>query len=173
MENTQAKVLALSRIAVGLLFVIFGSYKVFWPTFVESGMEKWIAGYIANSSYPFYKPFLVQVVAPHIKLFAYLVGLGELTIGLSLIFGALVNLASFFGLALMINLGLASGYRPDMVFWQYFGASLAHIALGLWFIAFWAASAGNTWGLDPLLARYLPSRLIFFPFSHVRRRYVN
>ena len=173
MENSPAKVLAFCRIAVGLLFVIFGSYKVFGSTFVESGMEKWITGYIANTSYPFYAPFLVKVVMPHIKFFAYLVGLGELAIGISLIFGALVNLASCFGLVLMINLGLASGYRPDMVFWQYFGANLDHIALGLWFIAFWGASAGNTWGLDPLLVRYLPSRLVFFPFSLVRRRYVN
>lgn len=173
MDNTQAKILALCRIAVGLLFVIFGSYKVFWPTFVESGMNQWITGYIANTSYPFYRPFLEQVVLPHITLFAYLVGLGELAIGLSLTFGALVNLASFFGLVLMINLGLASGHRPEMVFWQYFGASLDKIALGLWFAAFWATSAGHTWGLDTLLARYLPSRLVFFPFSLVRRRYVN
>lgn len=174
MDNTQAKILALCRIAVGLLFVIFGSYKVFWPTFVESGMQQWITGYINNKTcYPFYQPFLLKVVLPHITLFAYLVGLGELAIGLSLIFGALVNLASFFGLILMINLGLASGYKENMVFWQYFGASLDHIALGLWFAAFWATSAGQTWGLDSLLARYLPSRLVFFPFSLVRRRYVN
>ena len=174
MDNIQAKILAVCRIAVGLLFVIFGSYKVFWPTFVESGMEQWITGYINNKTYyPLYEPFLVKVVLPHLTLFAYLVGLGELVIGLSLIFGALVNLASFFGLILMINLGLASGHRPEMVFWQYFGASLDKIALGLWFAAFWAASAGNTWGLDPLLAGYLPSRIVFFPFSLVRRRYVN
>jgi uncharacterized membrane protein YphA (DoxX/SURF4 family) len=173
MDNTQAKILALCRIAVGLLFIIFGGYKVFWPTFAESGMEQWVTGFINNTSYPFYRPFLVSVVAPHTTLFAYLVGLGELFIGLSLIFGALVNLASCFGLVLMINIALASGYRPEMAFWQYFAASLSQISLGLWFAAFWAASAGNTWGLDPLLARYLPGRLVFFPFSIVRRRYVN
>lgn len=174
MENLQAKVIAVCRIAVGLLFVIFGSYKVFWPTFVESGMNQWITTYLTNKTfYPFYEPFLLNVVQPHIKLFAYLVGLGELFIGLSLMFGALVNLSSFFGLILMINLGLASGHRSEMVFWQYFALSLDKIALGLWLVAFWASSAGNTWGLDPLLARYLPSRLVFFPFSIVRRRYVN
>ena len=60
MDNTQAKILAVCRIAVGLLFVIFGSYKVFWPTFVESGMNQWITGYINNKTfYPFYEPFLV------------------------------------------------------------------------------------------------------------------
>jgi uncharacterized membrane protein YphA (DoxX/SURF4 family) len=101
------------------------------------------------------------------------VGYGELAIGLSLVFGALVNLASFFGILLMINLGLASGYRPEMVFWQYFGASLSHISLGLWFAAFWATRAGQTWGLDARLTRYLPGRLIFFPFSPPRWSYLK
>ncbi|HEY0565715.1 MAG TPA: hypothetical protein VGC88_09035 [Terriglobales bacterium] len=50
-RNTHA--LIFLRICVGLLFVIFGQYKVFGTQFtLHGGFEYWINKFIADGAYP-------------------------------------------------------------------------------------------------------------------------
>jgi uncharacterized membrane protein YphA (DoxX/SURF4 family) len=141
------RVLAVCRIFVGLVFFLFGEYKIFRPGFAESGLQFWISQF---SPFPFYQPFLTHWISPHPVFWARVVGYGELAIGLALISGFFVRAASLGGLFEMLNLLAASGFSPGphAELWKYFGANLDHICPALLFIIFFFASAGETWGLD-------------------------
>jgi thiosulfate dehydrogenase (quinone) large subunit len=135
-RNTVA--LAVLRIAVGCLFLIFGQYKVFGTQFtLHGGFEWWINRFLQEGAYPFMVPALRGVVLPHGTAIAFLVAYGELAIGLALVAGILVRTASCFGLVYMFLLLFSSNYPgPHVPFWQYFGASLDHSVLAFCFLAF-------------------------------------
>ena len=128
--------LAGLRIAVGGLFLIFGQYKVFGTAFtLHGGFQWWIHKFLdEGAAYPFMIPVLTRFVLPHATSIAFLVAYGEFAIGLALVFGAWVRIASGFGLIYMLTLLFASNYPgPHVPLWQYFGASLDHSVLGLCF----------------------------------------
>jgi hypothetical protein len=54
------------------------------------------------------------------------------------------------GALFMLNLALATWWAPGhgVPLWRYFGAELDTIPLLLLFLIFFAADAGQTWGLD-------------------------
>jgi thiosulfate dehydrogenase [quinone] large subunit len=136
-RNTVA--LAGLRIAVGCLFLIFGQYKVFGTQFtLHGGFQWWINRFIQQGcSYPFIVPVLQQIVLPHATALAFLVAYGELAIGLALVLGLCVRIASAFGFAYMLSLLFSSNYPGAGVpLWQYFGASLDHSVLALCFLTF-------------------------------------
>ncbi len=130
--------LAILRIAVGCLFLIFGEYKVFGTQFtLHGGFQYWIHRFLQGGAYPFMVPVLQGVVLPHATVIAFLVAYGELAIGLSLFFGILVRTASGFGAIYMLTLLFSSNYPGSHApFWQYFGASLDHSVLALCFLTF-------------------------------------
>src|SRR5256884_8824365 len=66
--------LALLRIGVGILFVIFGQYKVFGTTFtLHGGFQFWINKFLEGGAYPFMVPVLRGFVLPHATIIAFLV----------------------------------------------------------------------------------------------------
>jgi len=126
-RDTQA--LAGLRIAVGILFLIFGEYKVFEPQFtLHDGFQFWINEFLSEGgSYPFMVPILRGFVLSHAQAIAFLVAYGEFAIGLALILGVFVRAASVCGLVFMLTLLFSSDYPGSAApFWQYFGASLSH-----------------------------------------------
>ena len=137
-RNRNALALALLRIAVGLLFLIFAQYKVFGTQFtLGGGFQIWINRFLEHGAYPFMMPILKDFVLPHATPIAFLVAYGELLIGMSLVTGILVRTASVCGLVFMLTLLFSSDYPdPTAVFWQYFGASLSHSVLALCYAAF-------------------------------------
>jgi thiosulfate dehydrogenase [quinone] large subunit len=130
--------LALLRIGVGILFLIFGEYKVFGTAFtLHGGFQFWINKFLEAGAYPFMAPILRGFVLPHATIIAFLVAYGELAIGLALVLGILVRPASFCGLLLMLTMLFSSDYPgAGAPFWQYFGASLSHSVFALCFAAF-------------------------------------
>lgn len=144
--------LALLRIGVGILFVIFGQYKVFGTTFtLHGGFQFWINKFLEGGAYPFMAPILRGFVLPHATSIAFLVAYGELAIGLGLVLGVLVRSASFCGLLLMLTMLFASDYPgAGAPFWQYFGASLSHSVFALCFAAFLTGRADSMWSLKAL-----------------------
>ena len=75
--NRNAWALAGLRIAVGLLFLIFGQYKVFGTQFTRGGgFEGWINSFLAGRAYAFMAPVLRDFVLAHPKPIAYLVAYG-------------------------------------------------------------------------------------------------
>lgn len=123
---------------MGLLFLIFGQYKVFGTQFtLHGGFQYWINRFLSEGAYPFMVPILRTFVLPHAKVIAFLVAYGELAIGISLVLGVWVRMASSFGLIYMLTLLFSSNYPgADAPVWQYFGASLEHSVLALCFLAF-------------------------------------
>ncbi len=129
----------LLRIAVGVLFVIFGEYKVFGTAFtLGGGFQGWINRFLTDgAAYPFMIPVLRDFVLAHGTAIAFLAAYGELAIGLSLILGVWTRAASGCGLVYMLALLFSSNYPgPHAPMWQYFGASLDHSVLALCFAAF-------------------------------------
>jgi thiosulfate dehydrogenase (quinone) large subunit len=137
-NDRNALALAVLRICVGVLFLIFGEYKVFGTTFtLHGGFQVWIARFLEDGAYPFMKPILRNFVLAHGTAIAFLVAFGELAIGISLISGILVRAASLFGFIYMLTLLFSSNYPgANAHFWQYFGASLDHSVLALCFVVF-------------------------------------
>ena len=136
-RNTRA--IAWLRIAVGILFLLFGEYKVFGTHFVfGGGFQSWIELFLKeHSAYPFTVPILRGLVLRHAVPIALVVAYGELAIGLSLVFGVLVRAASVCGFFYMLALLFASNFPgPDVALWEYFGAALNHLVLAFCFAAF-------------------------------------
>ena len=131
--------LAALRIAVGVLFLIFAQYKVFWSQFtLGGGFEGWIHQFLSDgAAYPFMVPVLQGFVLAHSHAIAFLVAYGELSIGLSLVLGVLVRAASVGGFIYMLTLLFSSNYPgPNPPAWEYFGAALNHLVFALCFLAF-------------------------------------
>lgn len=137
-DDRNSLALALLRICVGILFLIFAEYKVFGTQFtLHGGFQFWINRFLEDGAYPFMTPILKNFVLAHATPLAFFVAYGELAIGVSLVSGILVRAASFFGLVFMLSLLFSSNYPgTNAPFWQYFGASLDHSVLALCFLAF-------------------------------------
>jgi uncharacterized membrane protein YphA (DoxX/SURF4 family) len=139
----------------GVLFLLFGEYKVVGPEFAHAGFAQYLQGYIQGSALSFYRPWLAHVVLPHSVFFGYAVGVLELLIGVSLVVGLWVRPFSIAGLLFLLNLVFATWWEPGhgIAIWRYFGAELDKIPLIFLFLIFHAADAGRTWGLDGALLR--------------------
>jgi len=137
-KDPNALALAVLRISVGALFLIFAEYKVFGTQFtLHGGFQFWINRFLEDGAYPFMKPILKNFVLAHATPLAFFVAYGELAIGISLVTGILVRASSFFGLIFMLSLLFSSNYPgPQAPLWQYFGASLDHSVLALCFLTF-------------------------------------
>src|SRR5229473_1862826 len=144
--------LALLRIGVGILFLIFGQYKVFGTAFtLHGGFQFWINKFLEGGAYPFMAPVLRGFVLAHATPIAFLVAYGELAIGIALLFGILVRSASVGGLIFMLTLLVSSDYPgAGAPFWQYFGASLSHSVFVLCFVAFLLGRADFVWSVKAL-----------------------
>ena len=149
-RNSEA--LALVRVGVGILFLIFAQYKVFGTAFtLHGGFQFWINKFLEGGTYPFMAPTLRGFVLPHATAIAFLVAYGELAIGTALVLGVFVRSASLCGLIFMLTLLFSSDYPgAGAAFWQYFGASLSHSVFALCFAAFLMGHADSVWSVKAL-----------------------
>ena len=156
-DRRNAYALAALRIAVGCLFLIFGQYKVFGRGFVFGGFDGWISLFIDRGAYPFMVPVLRDFVRPHAVPISLLVAGGELAIGIALVSGICVRIASGFGALYMLTLLFSSNYpgahRP---LWEYFGASLDHSVLAICFMVLVFGSSAEVLSVRGVLNQYLP-----------------
>lgn len=152
--DRNARVLAGLRIAVGVLFGIFGQYKVFGTQFtLGGGFQSWIQRFVEHGAYPFMVPVLKGFVLRFGTPIAFLVAYGELAIGLALVLGIFVRPASICGLIFMLTLLFSSDYPgAGAPFWQYFGASLSHSVLALCFAACILGESDRVFSLRAYLA---------------------
>ncbi len=161
MTDSNSKALAFLRVAVGVLFLIFGQYKVFGFGFtLRGGFQYWINQFLAGGAYPFMAPVLRGFVFPHGTVIAFLVAYGELAIGAALVLGVLTRTASAVGFLYMLTLLFSSNYPgPHAPLWEYFGAALNHLVLALCFIAFIIGRPAKYFSLPSFRrARSSPSR---------------
>jgi uncharacterized membrane protein YphA (DoxX/SURF4 family) len=154
--HPNSRALAYLRIAVGLLFLIFGEYKVFGTQFtLGGGFQHWITSFLTDGAYPFMTPVLRRFVLPHGTAIAFLVAYGELAIGIALTLGLLVRTASTCGCIYMLTLLFSANYPGAGVApWQYLGAALNHLVLALCFAAFAVGRPADVLSVRPYLRSF-------------------
>jgi thiosulfate dehydrogenase (quinone) large subunit len=143
---TNSQALGALRIAIGCLFLMFAQYKVFGTEFtLGGGFQYWINLFLREGgTYPFMVDMLKSFVLPHATIIAFLVAYGELAIGVSLVTGIWVRIASVFGAVFMITLLLSANYPgPNVPLWRYFGASLEHSVFLLCFVTFMVSDSAS------------------------------
>lgn len=142
--------LAIVRILTGAMWLLHGV-----PKFLHSDMfmppNGFIGTYVtqglAKTTGP-YHDFLATVVQPNIGIFAELVRLGEVGVGISLFLGLLTRLGGFFGILLPLNYMAARGSLGTLSDWSSVDACmmlLSAISLVL--------PTGRFLGVDRLLTR--------------------
>lgn len=138
---------AVVRILTGLLFVAEGLSKV-TGDFVTGEFAKEVPQ-IAARSFPFWRHFLEAVVVPHAAVFAWVVALGELAVGLGLIAGLLTRVAAGGGALLMLSIALGAAKPAAGASWDdWITAGLTSKFACLLLLTLFAADAGKVWGLD-------------------------
>jgi thiosulfate dehydrogenase (quinone) large subunit len=96
-----------------------------------------------------YQPVLTHIVLPHATVFAALVSVGEVAVGVALLFGAVTRLAAAGGIMLTANYFLLNGLTVADVSNDF------AILIGL--IVVFLSRAGRTLGIDAWLARRWPN----------------
>lgn len=140
--------MAVARIAIGIMFIMFAQYKLLHGDFAHGGYQKYVGGWVQESALGFYKPFLRATL--HFPVASgYAVGVSEMLIGLSMVLGLAVRPFAIVGALFMLNLTLATWNLPaGTPAWRYLGNQLENIPLMLLFILFYVHGAGETLGLD-------------------------
>ena len=146
--------LAVVRILVGYHFVDVAVGKVARGYWSGENLHRQLAG-VVDDPIVWHRAFIEGVVLPHPVFFSYLVAFGELAIGISLITGCLVRMASSFGAFHNLNIYLAVAIPAGGA-----GVGLNRIFIFLHLI-FVMTSAGRALGVDGFLKKKFPRCWLF------------
>jgi thiosulfate dehydrogenase [quinone] large subunit len=150
-QRTYLAYLALARLAVGYHFTVVGWGKV-RRGFDADDLKRFLDN-LSNDPFAWHRAFIEGWVVPNADWFSQVVAYGELAIGISLLTGCLVRIASSFGAFHSLNIYLAVADTG------------ADFALGriyvLLHILFVMTAAGRSIGLDYWLHRKFPRARIF------------
>ena len=144
--------IAISRVLIGLLWLISLRWKL-PPNFAPAtgrGLLDWLQLEVEHAAFGFYGNFVESIVIPNFTLFAWLVFLGELVIGLMLVTGTWTRLAGVLGLLMAVNLGIGLLEVPGEWPWSY-------VMLAMWHALFVVSAAGRIMGVDGWLRQHLPA----------------
>lgn len=146
--RTSSLPMALARIAVGIMFLLFAQYKLLHPNFAHGGYQTYVSDFVAKSAVNFWKP-LLRLTLSHPVISGYAVAVTELLIGLSMVLGFFVRPFAVLGALFMLNLVFCTWWLPPGTpVWRYAGNQLENIPLLLLFWLFAVHNAGATLGLD-------------------------
>lgn len=138
---------AIVRILTGVLFVAEGLSKISGP-FVRGGFADQV-GRIAAGSFPFWKRFLETAVVPRPGLFAWVIALGELAVGVGLLLGFLTRVAAGGGSLLTLAIALGQARPEKGAAWgDWITSGLTAKFAFLLLVLLFAVDPGTVWGLD-------------------------
>ncbi|MCB0133176.1 MAG: hypothetical protein KDD78_20075 [Caldilineaceae bacterium] len=146
------------RLFIGLGWLRAGVEKLIDPLWwsgdkVTAFFEHQIA--IDAVYFPFYDTLITQVFAPGALALSWIILIGELLVGMSILTGALTNLGLLAGIFMNLKFVLAGVVNPS-AFYIVIQAVLL------------SANSGAVLGIDSVLARYSGSFLIAQPHSSAR-----
>ncbi len=149
------KTLALVRIAIGLLFVDLGWYKVSSIQYARVDFPQFLYDAISGGAIDFYGKFLTSYVLHNSTKVAVMIGFMEIFIGVSLVLGMLTRLVSLVGMFYMVNLMLATWYQPfpGEPLYHFPDEQWRHVVPFFLFLLFGIGHAGENWGLGALYHR--------------------
>lgn len=154
----------LIRLYVGFEWLTAGWDKVMNPAWFGTNAGASIQGFVGGAlkktaefcqpgaaCHPdvqmWYASFLKSTVLPHALSWANAITMGELLVGLGLIFGAVTGIAAFFGLFMNLNFMLAGTVSINPILFT----------LSLFLVLAWRIA--GYWGVDKfLLPRLFPTR---------------
>ena len=140
------RTIAVSRMLIGVLWLTSLRWKL-PPDFRPDsgrGLREWLDLEVEHAAFELYGDFISSFVIPNFTVFAWLLFLTELSVGLSLLTGTWTRLGAIFGLAMSINLGIGLLGVPGEWPWSY-------VMLAMWHAIFLTAAAGRVWGVDAWL----------------------
>jgi uncharacterized membrane protein YphA (DoxX/SURF4 family) len=138
--------LVLPRVFLGIIFLVAGYSKSVVPVSVQ--MFGLLNRGGVDPTFAWYRSFTHSVVLPHADVFGALLVLGEIYVGVALLFGVTTRLAAAVAIFLLLNFMCAKEVFP----WNPSICDSPDIVLCL---VIMIGAAGRTWGLDRLLhARY-------------------
>jgi uncharacterized membrane protein YphA (DoxX/SURF4 family) len=148
-KRTYAFWLALLRIFVGVFWLVHVLPKFTTAAFMppDGFFAQMVTSGIAHDTGP-YHDFLVNVVSPNLYLFAELVRLGELLVGISLVLGLFGRVGALGGMFLTANYMLAKGQFGSFDGWTGLdGATFVLCAINF------VLPTGRMIGIDAFLGR--------------------
>jgi thiosulfate dehydrogenase [quinone] large subunit len=140
------------RLLFGVILVIegWGKLQGDWlhGTPLATSLGNWLA---ADKPYGFFLP-MVKLAFAHPKIFGALVTIGELTVGLSLLFGVLTRIGAALGALMLLSFafGAGQGLAPP-------GNALLMGAICILFVF---APPGRFMGVDTVLRSRLPRWMV-------------
>ena len=151
-ERTALWPVSASRILIGVLWLFSLRWKL-PPDFVPAagkGLMDWFELEVQYPAFAFYGDLVSSIVIPNFTLFAWMIFLTELLVGLSLLTGTMTRLGGLIGLLMAINLGIGLLEVPGEWPWSY-------VMLAMWQATFLVAGAGRIFGVDGLLRKRMPA----------------
>ena len=97
------------RVLIGAVWLNGGVEKLLNPSFPKQFAVSLQAGGFISQAPPFFQDFMKGYVVPNAELFAQLMRVGELTLGIALILGLLTNLAALGSIGLSAVILLSQG----------------------------------------------------------------
>jgi thiosulfate dehydrogenase [quinone] large subunit len=97
------------RVLIGAVWLNGAVEKLLNPEFPQQFATSLEAGGFVSQAPPFFREFMQGYVVPNAELFAQLVRVGELALGVALILGLLTNLAAVGSVGLSIVVMLSQG----------------------------------------------------------------
>jgi thiosulfate dehydrogenase (quinone) large subunit len=97
------------RVLIGAVWLNGAIEKLLNPEFPQQFATSLQAGGFVSQAPPFFRAFMQGTVVPNAELFAQLMRLGELALGVALILGLLTNLAAVGSVGLSIVIMLSQG----------------------------------------------------------------
>jgi len=138
---------AIVRILTGALFAAGGLSKIS-GSFVRGGFASRV-GSIAADAFPFWRRFLEAAVVPRAGLFAWVIALGELAVGIGLLLGFLTRVAAGGGALLTLAIALGQARPEPAAPWgDWITSGLTPKFACLLLILLFAVNPGTVWGLD-------------------------
>ena len=148
--------ISLSRILIGVLWLLSLRWKL-PPNFAPAtgrGLMAWLQLEVEHAALPLYGNFVETIVLPNFTLFAWIIFLAELLVGLSLLTGTLTRLGAAVGLLMSVNLGVGLLEVPGEWPWSY-------AMMAMWHGTFLVTGAGRFLGLDAWLRKRQPERAVW------------
>src|ERR687894_764563 len=97
------------RVLIGAVWLNGAIEKLLNPDFPQQFADSLAAGGFVSQAPPFLQDFMQSTVVPNAELFAQLMRVGELTLGVALILGLLTNIAAIGSVVLSLVIMLSQG----------------------------------------------------------------
>ena len=151
LSNVSRTLLVLPRVYLGMIFLVAVFAKLTAPPGFATVLTGYLHAVALVQGFPWYQEVVRSVILPHASLFAALVTVGEVFVGVGMLFGIATRAAAAVAIFLLLNYLCSKG----MPMWAPASNDTADIILAL---TVGLGNAGLVYGLDGLINARLAQR---------------